>query len=71
MARPIQVEVKLMKDESFERLLRRFMKKVKNDRILEKYGEYRFYKKPSVKRREKVKKRMQVIRKLEREMNKK
>jgi len=36
-----------------ERMIRRFIKKVKKEKIIEKYKECRYYTKPSVKRKEK------------------
>lgn len=67
MSSPAHVEVKLRENESVERLIRRFIKKVKKEKVLEIYNERRYYKKPSLIRREKEKKRLQVIRKLQRD----
>ena len=47
MARPINVEVRPKKDESGERLIRRFSKKVKKVGILDEYRDRMFYEKPS------------------------
>lgn len=68
--RPVHVEVRLKPGESADRLIKRFLKKVKKEKILRLYADKQFYKKPSTKRREKKKRRLQMIRKLQREMNK-
>ena len=50
--RPINVEVKPRhRDEPVEKLIRRFTKKVKNERVIEKVLSRKRYEKPSVKRR--------------------
>ena len=50
--KPINVEVKPRhRDEPPEKLIKRFMKKVKNERIIEKTLERRTFIKPSIKRR--------------------
>ena len=56
--RPVNVEVNIRETRGdINKLIRRFMKKVKKERIIEDYLEKRFYEKPSVKsRREKLKK---------------
>jgi small subunit ribosomal protein S21 len=49
------VRVKEKKGEPFERMVKRFLKKVKKERIVEQVKERRYYEKPSVvKRREKL-----------------
>ena len=54
MKHSINVEVKLQRDETEERLIKRFFKKVKKFNIIEEFLEKTsFYKKPSVKRRDK------------------
>ena len=63
--RPINVEVKPRhRDESPERLIKRFMKKVKNERIIEKSLERRRFVKPSIKRRKEKIRRKKLIQKL-------
>lgn len=63
--KPINVEVKPRhRDEPTERLIKRFMKKVKNERIIEKTLEKRRYVKPSVKRRKEKIRRKKLIQKL-------
>jgi len=47
---PARVETVRRKNESDERLIRRFIKKVKKDGILELARERRYYEKPSVKK---------------------
>jgi small subunit ribosomal protein S21 len=47
------VEVAPRKDESPERMIKRFTKKVRNDGILQELYQRRGYEKPSVKRRRK------------------
>ena len=53
----VQVHIRETRGD-INRLIRKFMKKVKKERIIENYLDRRFYEKPSVrKRREKLKKR--------------
>ena len=63
--RPINVEVKpRYRDEPPEKLIKRFMKKVKNERIIEKTLERKRYTKPSVKRRKEKIRRKKLMQKL-------
>lgn len=51
--KPVNVEVKRRRDESNERLIRRFMRECKKEQIVREYLEKtRYYKKPSAVRRE-------------------
>lgn len=60
------VQVKLRRDESSERLIRRFLKKCKAEKIVQEVFDRRFYEKPSLvekrkrHRRKKVAKAIQV-----------
>ena len=67
MARPINVEVRQKKDESGERLIRRFSKKVKKVGILDEYRDRMFYEKPSKTKRLKKIRRKKIAQKLQRE----
>jgi len=60
----INLEVKLRNGETSERLIKRFIKKIKKERILELAREKMSYRKPSEIRREKIK-RTQRKRKFE------
>jgi len=61
------VKVELRRNETGEKLIRRFVRKVKNDKILEIYKEKTsHYIKPSVKRKIKRKKAIRAREKLER-----
>ena len=63
--RPINVEVKPRhRDEPPEKLIKRFMKKVKNERIIEKFLERKRFVKPSIKRRKEKIRRKKLIQKL-------
>jgi len=53
------------------RLIKRFMKKVKKERIIEDYLSRRFYEKPSQKRRREKAKKLRNAQKAETERNKK
>tara|TARA_Y100001938_G_scaffold150806_1_gene243551 strand:+ start:4764 stop:5000 length:237 start_codon:yes stop_codon:yes gene_type:complete len=53
------------------RLIRKFMKKVKKERILEDYLDRRFYEKPSSKKRREKAKKIRNARKAEQERNQK
>jgi len=63
--RPAHVSVATRKDESPERLIRRFLRKVKKSHIIEEFREKRFFEKPSVKRRRKRQQRERTLKKLE------
>tara|TARA_B100000949_G_C14019994_1_gene340896 strand:+ start:263 stop:490 length:228 start_codon:yes stop_codon:yes gene_type:complete len=70
MSRAVRVEVRpKFKDETLDRLIRRFNKKVKKERIMEKVLNNRYYEKPSDKRRKERRRRRKVIEKLHRQRN--
>jgi|ETNvirenome_6_85_1030632.scaffolds.fasta_scaffold103541_2 ribosomal protein S21 len=65
MKRAIRVEVEARNpDESFERLIKRFIKKVKKERVIEKFLEKRYYEKPSLRRKKEAKRRQKTLEKL-------
>ncbi len=64
MKRTIIAEIKAKENEPLERLTRRFVKKVKKGKVLEKVFEKRYYEKPSDKRRKEAKRRKRVLDKL-------
>tara|TARA_Y100000296_G_C4933500_1_gene137826 strand:+ start:185 stop:406 length:222 start_codon:yes stop_codon:yes gene_type:complete len=64
MARPVHVEIKAKPGEPIERMLRRFQKKVKKEKILEEVRNRRYYEKPSTKRRRKKLQRQRIMRQL-------
>ena len=47
MGKPINVETYVRKGEPIERAIRRFLRRVKKDKIMEEVIERRFYEKPS------------------------
>lgn len=49
------------REESFERMVRRFMKKVKKEKIIEDYRDRMYYEKPSQERKRKKRKRQKVL----------
>jgi small subunit ribosomal protein S21 len=51
MAKPINVEVRLKNGESCDRLIRRFIKKVKKEGIIEEYRDRKYFEKRSDKKR--------------------
>jgi len=66
------VSVSLRRGETSERLIRRFIKKCKKDKIVEEYrNRTDHYIKPAVKRKMKRKKAIREQQKLERKMNRK
>jgi|TARA_R110000824_G_scaffold400748_1_gene609225 ribosomal protein S21 len=66
--RPINVEVRpRYRDEPPEKMIRRFSKKVKKARIIEKFIEKKRYEKPSIKRKRERLRRKKVLDKLQRE----
>lgn len=62
--KPIHVETKVRKDESIDRAIKRFTKKVKKVGILDIVREKRYYEKPSVKKTRMKKKRKATLDKL-------
>ena len=63
--RSINIEIKpRYRDEPFERVMRRFMKKAKKERIVENYRDRMYYEKPSVKRKRERARRKKVLEKL-------
>ena len=63
--RTINIEIKpRYRDEPFERVVRRFMKKVKKERIVENYRDRMYYEKPSMKRKRERARRKKVLEKL-------
>ncbi len=72
MKRAVNVEVSLRETKGdITRLIRKFMKKVKKERIIEDYLDRRFYEKPSKKRRRAKLKKLRNAQKAERERNRK
>jgi len=69
---PINTQVELRRGESSERLIRRFIKKCKRERIVETYrARTEHYIKPSVKRKLKREKAIRESQKLQRKKDKK
>lgn len=66
----VSVDLRQVKGDPY-RLIKRFMKKVKKERILEDYLDRRFYEKPSTKRRKEKAKKLRNARKADAERNKK
>ena len=62
--KPIHVETKVRKEESIDRAIKRFTKKVKKVGILDIVREKRYYEKPSVKKTRMKKKRKATLDKL-------
>ena len=70
--RPVNVEVHIRETKgNISQLIKKFIKKVKKERIIENYLERRRYIKPSERRRIKKAQRAQVIKKAQQERNKK
>ena len=68
---PVNVEVKLSEVRGDQaRLIKKFIKKVKKERIIEDYLDRKTYTKPSKRRRIKKAKRLQVLKKLQRAKDK-
>ena len=63
--RSINIEIKpKYKDEPFEKMIRRFAKKVKKERIVENYRNRMYYEKPSMERKRERARRKKVLEKL-------
>jgi ribosomal protein S21 len=72
MSRAINVEVTLNEVRGdTNRLIKKFIKKTKKERVMEKYLSKRFYEKPSTKKRRQKKQKINNARKAEQERNKK
>ena len=67
-AKPVHVEVTPRKNESPEKMIKRFIKKVKKEGIQDEWREkFMFFEKPTDKRRRKKKERNRVLKRLQRE----
>ena len=63
--RPVNVSIRTRgKRDTQERMIRRFIRKCKKERIVEKVRELKYYEKPSTARRKAAKKRRKVLDKL-------
>tara|TARA_R100000008_G_scaffold84970_1_gene73724 strand:- start:296 stop:517 length:222 start_codon:yes stop_codon:yes gene_type:complete len=72
MAKSVNVQVSLKETNGdVNRLIRKFIKKCKKERIIEDYLDRRFYEKPSVKRRREKMKKLRNAKKAEEERNRK
>ena len=58
------VEIELRRNEDIERAIKRFIKKVKKEKIIEDLRERKYYEKPSVIKRKLKKRRKAVLDKL-------
>jgi len=67
MGNAVHVKVVARKDEPAERLIKRFMKKVRREGIMEEVRERMYYEKPSVKRSRQRRLRKKMFEKLKRE----
>ena len=67
MSKTVNVVITPRKNESPEKMIRRFTKKVKKEGILEELRARSYYIKPSEKRRRKSLERKRVVRKLQQE----
>ncbi len=65
--KPVHIEVIARHDEHGERLIKRFIKKVKKSRFLDIVKSYTFYEKPSLKRKRKRDDWKRKVRKMNRE----
>ena len=69
--KPVNVEVRRKhKDEPVEKMIRRFSKKVKKERIIENFIARRRYEKPSVKKKREAQRRKKTLEKLRLEQEK-
>ena len=64
--KPVNAEVSARNNEPIERMLKRFVKKVKKESILEDFRNRLYYEKPSEKKRKLKKQRKAVLDKLKR-----
>tara|TARA_R100001509_G_C4687481_1_gene155666 strand:+ start:169 stop:405 length:237 start_codon:yes stop_codon:yes gene_type:complete len=67
-AKPVHVEVTPRKNESPERMIKRFIKKVKKEGIQDEWRQkYAFFEKPTTKRRRKKMERKRIIKRLQKQ----
>jgi ribosomal protein S21 len=70
--RPVNVEVTpRYHNEPAEKMIKRFMKKVKNERIVEDFRERQRYEKPSLKRKRLKHRKRLILEKLQKTINEK
>ena len=70
--RPVNVQVSIKETRGDQnRLIRKFIKKVKKEKILEDYRKNMYYEKPSAKRRRIKSRKLENARKAEKERNEK
>jgi len=70
--RPVNVQVSIKETRGDQnRLIRKFIKKVKKEKILEDYRKRMYYEKPSAKRRRIKNRKLENARKAEKERNEK
>jgi len=63
--RPINVEIKpRYKDEPIEKMIKRFLKKIKKERVIENFIARQRYEKPSTKRKRAAERRKKILEKL-------
>jgi len=60
------MQVRLRKNETADNLIKRFMRKIKNEKITEEFLKRQYYKKPSVRKREAHFRRLKVLEKIKR-----
>ena len=60
------MEVRIRKNETVDNLIKRFMRKTKNEKITEEFIKRQYYKKPSVLKREAYFRRLKVLEKIKR-----
>ena len=65
--KPINVEIRPRGNESIERMLKKFSRKVKKEKILEQYRDRMYYEKPSDQKRREKKQRKITLDKLKRQ----
>lgn len=67
-AKPVHVEVTPRKNESPERMIKRFIKKTKKEGIQDEWRQkFMFFEKPAAKRRRKKQERKRILKRLQRE----
>jgi ribosomal protein S21 len=64
MPKTVHLEVVARKDEPTERLIKRFLKKMKKEKLLEEFQKHLYYEKPSDAKQRMKKERKEVLRKL-------
>ena len=69
MSKTVNIEVVARNGEPADRLIKRFLKKIKKENLMEELNSHTYYEKPSEKRQKKKKEKARVLNKLQEDQN--